>query len=94
MSNSDETLEQPTVENEPTLREVLDAISQLNKRFDKLEEENNAQFEAIREGIVSNSARFDQLEALALEAKSIALINRSQLTILTEELRHNRKVLA
>jgi hypothetical protein len=53
----------------------------------------NNQLEVVRRGIVENSARFDQLEAIALEAKSIALITRSQVTILTEEIRNERKSL-
>lgn len=91
MNNSEETLKH----NEP----VLEAIAELSKRVDErlngLEERLNKvdqQLEVIREGIVHNSARFDQLEALAHDAKSIALIARSQLTILTEEIKQSRSL--
>ena len=75
---TDETLEQLSD------RELL---FKLLKRFDEFE----TQLEVIREGITYNSARFDQLEAIALDAKSIALQTRSQLTILTEEVRQMKK---
>lgn len=82
MNESEETLKIPEKD------EIIQAIM---KRFDSFEKNTNDQFEAIRRGIAENSARFDQLEAIALEAKSIALVTRSQLTILTEEVRRMRK---
>jgi archaellum component FlaC len=82
MSDSEETLKQ----NDP----VLQAIADLSKRFDERLNKIDVQLEVIREGLVHNSARFDQLEALAHDAKSIALINRSQLTILTEEIKQSK----
>lgn len=94
---TDETLEQfPSGKND----KVAEAINKLNENFsermtrieskiDGYKKESDAQFEAIRQGLVSNDARFDQLEALALEAKSIALVTRSQITILTEETKRN-----
>jgi hypothetical protein len=82
MNNSNETLEQSTIENEPTLREVLDAINQVNKRLDGYD----LQFESIRQGIVDNGARFDRLEGNFL-------LLRASVTELTEEVRHNRKIL-
>ena len=75
---TDETLEQSSN------RELL---FKLLKKFDNFE----TQLEVIREGIAFNSARFDQLEAIALDAKSISLQTRSHLTILTEEVRRIKK---
>jgi len=86
MAESDETLPQ---DDSP----ILKAIAELAQKIDDYKKDTDAQFEAIRRGIAENSARFDQLEALALEAKSIALVTRSQLTILTEEVRQSRKSL-
>jgi hypothetical protein len=51
-----------------------------------LEKTTNAQFEAIRQRLVDNRARFDRLEANFL-------LLRANVTELTEEVRHNRKVL-
>lgn len=86
MNNSEETTERM-----PERNEILKAIADLSNKIDKMERNNNAQFEAIREGIVYNSARFDHLEAIALDAKSIALSVRGQLTILTEEIHQMKK---
>jgi hypothetical protein len=100
MSDSEETLKRED-------STVLRAIAELSKKFDGLKREMDEKFQAmdaqleivnnqlgvVRRGIVENSARFDQLEAIALEAKSIALITRSQVTILTEEIRNERKSL-
>ena len=82
---SDETLEQ--LSDRELLLNLTREFSELKKRLDGYE----AQFEAIRQGIAHNNARFDQLEAIALDAKSIALQTRSQLTILTEEVRQMKK---
>lgn len=62
-------------------------LFKLLKRFGEFE----TQLEVIREGIAYNSARFDQLEAIVLDGKSIALQTRSQLTILTEEVRQMKR---
>jgi hypothetical protein len=80
---SDETLRQ-----NPVLQAIADLSKSINERFLAIEN----QLEIVREDIVHNSARFDQLEAIALDAKSIALITRSQLTILTEELRQSKSL--
>ena len=87
---TDETLEQ-FPERDAILKAIDDLGKSLSERIDNLERMNNIQFEAIRRGIAENSARFDQLEAIALDAKSIALQTRSQLTILTEEVRQMKK---
>ena len=93
MNENDETLEQI-----PEKGEILRAIEDLSNKLDKLEKSNNIQFESIenqievvRSGIVHNDARFDRLESIALDAKSIALQTRSQLTILTEEIHQMKK---
>jgi hypothetical protein len=86
---------------ENSVNQKIDALeSRVNQKIDDLENRVNekfaaadVQFEAIRKGIVENSARFDQLESIALDAKSIALIARSQLTILTEEIKQSRNSL-
>ena len=80
---SDETLQQ-----NPVLEAIADLSKSINERSVAIEN----QLEIVREGIVRNSVRFDQLEAIALDAKSIALITRSQLTILTEELRQSKSL--
>lgn len=66
---TDEALEQ-TTETNP----VLQAIAELSKKIDGIEN----QLEAVH-------------EAIALDAKSIALMTRSQLTILTEEVRQEKR---
>lgn len=72
---------------EETLEMKNDILKAINDRFDSLEKDIaerfrkvDAQLEVVREGIVHNDARFDRLEAIALDAKSIALTARSQLT--------------
>lgn len=78
---TDETLEQSTLEQEPTLKDVMREFVKINKRLDAYD----AQFEAVRQGLVDISVRLDRVE-------SIALATRANLTQLTEEVRHNRKV--
>jgi predicted nucleic acid-binding Zn-ribbon protein len=81
MNSLDETLEQPTKSDA-----ILQAIMELSKKIDDLEKRNNAQFEAIRQGIVDNNIRFDKLEG------NFHLL-RADVSTLVEEVRHNRKVL-
>ena len=88
MSDS-ETLEQTTLENEPTLKDVLTAINQINNRLDGYD----IQFEAIRQGIVDNSVRFDRLDAQMFSMRSDVANLKADMKELTEEVRHNRKVL-
>jgi ribosome recycling factor len=85
--NTEETLEQNT-ENA-----VLKAITELSNKFENLEKVVNIQFEAIREGIVYNSAKFDRLTAEVYEARTDISKIRASLTELTEEVRQNRKSL-
>ena len=63
---TDETLIQ---ENE-VLKAIADLGVSLNKRIDDLEKSNNAQLEAIRQGIEDNAIRFDRLESQILSARS------------------------
>lgn len=93
--NSEETLNEDKLK-----RDILIALNGMNGKIDKIQanldsfkKETDIQLEVIRQGIVANSVRFDQLEVIALDAKSIALTARSQLTILTEEIKTSRKAL-
>ena len=90
---SEETLKQ-----EPTLQQILEAIIQTNKRFDYFEtrfdyfeKSTNAQFEAIRRGIVENSARFDRLDAKTYDVRSDISNLKATITELTEEV-HSLKI--
>ncbi len=81
MNSLDDTLEQPTKADA-----ILQAVTELSRKIDDLEKRNNAQFEAIRQGIVDNNIRFDKLEG------NFHLL-RADVSTLVEEVRHNRKVL-
>ncbi len=93
MNETEETLEQMPEKGEllKAIENLSNKFDRLENKFDRLEKDSNAQFEAIREGIVYNSAKFDRLEAISLEGKSISLTVRSQLTILTEEIHQMKK---
>lgn len=67
MNNSEETLEQSTLENENA---VLKAIADLSSKIDRYKKESDLQFEAIRQGLVSNSAAFDRLESVVYTVRS------------------------
>ncbi|HLM02897.1 MAG TPA: hypothetical protein VK400_17730 [Pyrinomonadaceae bacterium] len=84
--SSDETLKQEA-------SVVLKAIAELSHKFDNLEKSVNTQFEAIRQGIVHNNARFDRLSAEVYEARADLSKLRANLTELTEEIRQSRKSL-
>ena len=72
----------------------MQAIAELSKKIDDFQKDNNAQFEAIRQGIVDNSVRFDRLDARMFEMRSDISNLKGDVKELTEEVRHNRKVLA
>ena len=72
MSESEETTEK-----EITIKDVFDELIKINKRLDSYD----AQFEAIRSGIVANSADFDRLTAKVLNLSA-------DVKNLTEEVRH------
>lgn len=97
---TDETLEQI-----PERDAILNAIENLSKRFDSLEnkvdslegkvdsliKDNDVQFEAIRKGIVDNSAAFDRLEAKFYDSRSDISNLRADIKELTEELRRKTR---
>lgn len=87
MSNSDETLKK-TPENDA----VLQAIAELSKKFDKLENFVTVQSEAIREGIEYNSARDDRLEAKFYEVRSDVSNMRADIKELAQAVRKREVV--
>ncbi len=82
MNNSEETLDQPTQTDA-----ILQAIAELSKKIDDYKNESDAQFEAIRQGIVHNGVSYDRL-------KAEFLLLRADVKELAEEVRHSKKVLA
>lgn len=78
MDESDETLEQ--LSDRELLLSVLKNIGEIKRTLDY----HDAQLEAIREGIVVNSIRFDRLEAKILNLNA-------NFTELSERLRQNEK---
>ena len=79
MNNSDETVKK-TPENEAVLNaiaelsrtvgELSNKFDGLSNKFDNLEKFVTVQFEAVRDGIEYNSAKFDRLEAKFYDARS------------------------
>lgn len=69
------TDELETLKNEPTLLDVMKAINDFRR-------ETNEQFEAIRQGIVSNSVSYDRL-------KAEVILLRADVKELSEEVRQN-----
>jgi len=91
MSNSEETLDQPTRDDLilQAIGELSRKLSDHDKQFEAINgkfEAINGQLEAVRQGIVDNNIRFDRLEG------NFHLL-RAEVTTLIEEVRHNRKVL-
>src|SRR5215203_1897336 len=98
MSNSEETLDQPTRDDLilQAIAELSRKLSDHDKQFEAINgkfeaingkfEAINGQLEAVRQGIVDNNIRFDRLEG------NFHLL-RAEVTTLIEEVRHNRKVL-
>lgn len=84
--SDDETLNQ-----EPTSKEILEAIFEIGKKLEAFEMSTNAQFEAIRKGIVENSVRFDRLEAKVHSVRADISNLRATVIELTEEV-HGLKV--
>lgn len=58
-----------------------------DSKFENVETKMDNEFEKIRLDFVSVDARFDRLEAIALASKATALLAKSQMTIMTEEVR-------
>ncbi len=91
MSDSDKTTE-------PNTKLILEAISELSKKIDRLEKDfnefkktTNAQFEAIRQGISANSAAFDRLEAKFHENRMDILNFRADMKDMHEDIRRWKK---
>lgn len=81
--------EETTEQQFPEKNEILKAIADLAKRLDNFERNTNSQFEAIRQGIVSNSAAFDRLEATVYNSRSDVANLRADVKELSEEIRKN-----
>jgi archaellum component FlaC len=79
---SDETLKQ-----NPEPDPILQAIADLSRKFDSFEKGVNAQFEAIREGIAYNSAKFDRIEAKIFDARSDISNLRADIKEMSERMR-------
>ena len=86
MYDSEETLQQEPNTFEELLQAVNNLSNKMDEKFDKLDKRLDAQFEAIRQGLVDNNVRLDRLEG------NFHLL-RAEVTVLVEEIRHNRKVL-
>ena len=67
-------------------------FDKLESRFDKLEKFANVQFEAIREGIEYNSARYDRLEAKFFDVRSDVSNMRADIKELTQAVRKKELV--
>jgi len=109
MNETDETLSQSTEKNAileaiaglsnkiDSLENKIDSLEQkfdsLEQKFDSSEKNNNAQFEAIREGIVFNNSRFDRLTAEVYESRAANAKLPAHLTELTKEVRKSHKSL-
>lgn len=61
-------------------------MSSLQSDFSSFRQGTDAQLEAIRQGLVENNIAFDRLQSVVFNL-------RASVTELTEEVRHNRKVL-
>ena len=108
MSESDEPLSQPTESNAileaiadfsgkiDSLENKIDLLENkfdsLENKLDSSEKSNNAQFEAIREGIVFNNSKFDRLTAEVYESRADNAKLRAHLTELTEEVRKSQNL--
>lgn len=66
--------------------EILKAIADLSHKIDDYKKEYDLQFEAVRQGIVLNSVRFDRLEAKILNLNA-------DFTELSEEMRKKEPVM-
>lgn len=77
MAETEDTLKQ-----EPTLKDVMEALARISKQLDSHE----SQFETIREGIVHNSVAYDRLQASVLNL-------RADVKELTEEVRKDKLAL-
>lgn len=108
MNNSDETLKKTPendavlsaiAELSKTIGELSnkfdkfeDRFDKLEDRFDKLEKFANAQFDAVREEIEYNSARYDRLEAKFFDVRSDVSNMRADIKELTALIRKKELV--
>lgn len=76
---------------EITTKTLLTAIEKLTEKVDKNQQQNNAQFEAVRQGIVANSADFDRLESLVYLVRSDLSNLKANVKELTEEVHQSQK---
>lgn len=74
------------------IENLSNRFSTLENRFDRFEKNNNAQLEAIREGLVHNSASFDRLEATVFSSRSDVANLRADVKELSEEIRQVKSV--
>jgi chromosome segregation ATPase len=96
MNNSDETLKRKS-ENEAVLQaiaelartvaELSNNFGSLSNRFDNLEKFVTVQFDAVREGIEYNSARYDRLEAKFFDVRSDVSNMRADIKELAQVIR-------
>ena len=101
MNSSDETLKKP-LENDAVLRAIAELartvadiagkVDNLASRFDNLERFVNVQFEAVREGIEYNSARYDRLEAKFFDVRSDVSNMRADIKELSQTIRKKELV--
>lgn len=87
MSNSEKTLEQ--LSDRDLLLHLIKEVADIGKRLNGYD----AQFEAIRLGLVQNSAAFDRLEAVVYESRSGVSNLRADVKDLTEEVHQTRNVI-
>jgi predicted nucleic acid-binding Zn-ribbon protein len=88
---NEETTEQELSNKDEILKAINDLGKSLNRRIDKLEESTNVQFEAIREGIVHNSVRFDRLESDIYKVRSDISALRADVKEMGEEVHQLRR---
>ncbi len=96
MNNSDETLKkspendavlQAIAELARTVAELSNNFNKLENKFDNLEKFVTVQFDAVREGIEYNSARYDRLEAKFFDVRSDVSNMRADIKELAQAVR-------
>ena len=93
MSENEDTTKQilENLTDREILIELAKKVDSLSNKVAKLEKSNNIQFEAIREGIVYNSAKFDRLEATVYGVRADVANLRADVKELTEEIHQIKK---
>lgn len=87
---SDETLENSTLEQEATLKTVLEAIKNLELKFEKRLKSVDDQLEVIREGISFNASRFDRIEGQIHSVRSDISNLKADIRDMGEEIRREK----